>query len=311
MTIFSQNFKTLLMLPLVLSIAAIVAVAMWGLRPGIDVAGGSLLEMNYTAARPTMDQVQTAVAPLNFGEVRIQPTGNNGVLLRLKALSNDEKNSLETALQTLGSSTEQSFNSVGPTIGADILHKGMVAVVIVLLSLIAFIAFAFRSVSEPVASWKYGVVAIITLAHDVIVPIGLFAALGHFKGTEIGSLFIVAMLTILGVSINNTIVIFDRVRENLRRSEARKQGSFAEVVGRSVSQTLARSINTSVAVIIVLASLWLVGPVATKDFSLALLTGMIVGTYSSICLASPLIVLWERYTNAGKEEKEAVKKGKK
>jgi len=307
MNIFSQNFKTLLILPLMLTIAAIAATVMWGLRPGIDVAGGSLLEMNYTAARPTMDQVQTAVAPLNFGEVRIQPTGNNGVLLRLKALSNDEKNSLETALQSIGSSTEVSFNSVGPTIGADILHKGMVAVVIVLLSLIAFIAFAFRSINEPVASWKYGVVAIITLAHDVLVPVGLFAALGHFKDVEIGSLFIVAMLTILGVSINNTIVIFDRVRENLRRSEARKQGNFAEVVGRSVAQTLARSINTSVAVIIVLASLWLVGPVATKDFSLALLTGMIVGTYSSICLASPLIVLWERYTNAGKEE--TVKKG--
>ena len=287
----------MLVLPAVLSIAAIAAIAMWGLRPGIDVSGGSLLEMNYATARPTMDQIQAAVAPLALGEVRIQPTGDTGVLLRMKALTNDQKNSLETALQSVGSSTEQSFNSVGPTIGADIMHKGMVAVVIVLLSLIAFIAFAFRSVSEPIASWKYGIVAIITLAHDVLVPVGLFAALGHFKGVEIGSLFIVAMLTILGVSINNTIVIFDRVRENLRRSEARKRENFAAVVGRSVSQTLARSINTSVAVIIVLACLWIVGPFATKDFALALLTGMIVGTYSSIFLAAPLAVLWERYTN--------------
>jgi len=173
----------------------------------------------------------------------------------------------------------------------------MVAVALVVLCFIAFIAFAFRSVSEPIASWKYGVVAIITLAHDVLVPVGLFAVLGHFKGTEVGSLFIVAMLTILGVSINNTIVVFDRVRENLRRSEARRGEAFVDVVGRSIRQTFARSINTSVSVIIVLAALWYVGPLATQDFALALLTGMIVGTYSSILLASPLLVLWEKQRN--------------
>ncbi len=296
MNFFSRNFKTLLVLPIILSIVALASVAMWGLRPGIDISGGSLLEMTY-ATRPSMDKIQAAVAPLSFGEVRVQPTGDNGVILRLRDLSNDEKNTLEKSLQALGAAKEVSFNSVGPTIGSDILNKGMAAVAIVIFCLIAFIAFAFRSVSEPVASWKYGVVAIVTLVHDVLVPVGLFAALGHFNGVEVGSLFIVAMLTILGVSINNTIVVFDRVRENLRRSEARRRESFVEVVGRSVNQTLARSINTSVAVIIVLLALWHFGPIDTKDFALALLTGMIVGTYSSICLASPLIIIWERVSN--------------
>jgi len=300
MNFFSRNFKTLLVFPTILSLVAIVAIAMWGLRLGIDISGGSLLEMTYTT-RPSVDEIQKVVAPLGFGEVRVQPAGDNGVILRLRALSNDEKNALETSLQTLGDAKELEFNSVGPTIGAEILNKGMMAVVIVILGFIAFIAFAFRSVSEPVSSWKYGVVAVITLAHDVLVPVGLFAAMGHFSGVEIGSLFIVAMLTILGVSINNTIVVFDRVRENLRRTEARRQGAFSEVVGRSVSQTLARSINTSVAVIIVLASLWYFGPIATKDFALALLTGMIVGTYSSICLASPLVVLWEQRTASSRK----------
>jgi preprotein translocase subunit SecF len=166
--------------------------------------------------------------------------------------------------------------------------------------IILFIAFAFRGVSKPVASWKYGVVAIITLLHDILVPTGLFAILGHVVGAEVDSLFIVALLTILGVSINDTIVVFDRIRENLSRNHERgKKEEFAEVVGRSIWQTLARSINTSLTVVIVLVALYVWGPASTQTFALTLIVGMIAGTYSSIFLASPLLVAWEKLQRKG------------
>jgi preprotein translocase subunit SecF len=151
-------------------------------------------------------------------------------------------------------------------------------------------------VSEPVASWKYGIVAIVTLLHDILIPAGLFALLGHVAGAEVDALFIVALLTILGISINDTIVVFDRIRENLRlNNEHRKREEFDSVVGKSIMQTIARSINTSVTVIIVLLALYFLGPVATKNFALTLIIGMVAGTYSSIFLASPLLVVWEKW----------------
>jgi preprotein translocase subunit SecF len=186
---------------------------------------------------------------------------------------------------------EDQFTTVGPTLGAELLRKAWIALGLVMLCIILFIAFAFRHVSKPVASWKYGVVAIVTLLHDVLIPAGLFAFLGFYDGAEIDSLFIVALLTILGISINDTIVVFDRIRENLRLNEERhKQETFESVVGRSIKQTLSRSLNTSLTVIIVLFSLFLVGPVSTKDFALTLIVGMVAGTYSSIFLAAPLLV---------------------
>ena len=171
------------------------------------------------------------------------------------------------------------------------MRKGLIALALVSVSIILFIAFAFRKVSKPVASWKYGIIAIITLIHDILIPIGLFAFLGHWRSAEVDSLFIVALLTLLGVSINNTIVVFDRIRENLRINQDRnRKEDFGETVGHSISQTLARSINTSLTVVIVLLALFFLGPVATKDFALTLIVGMIAGTYSSIFLASPLLV---------------------
>ncbi|MEK7500491.1 MAG: protein translocase subunit SecF, partial [Patescibacteria group bacterium] len=193
----------------------------------------------------------------------------------------------------------------GPIIGAELLQKAWIAIGLVVLCTILFIALAFRGVSKPVASWKYGVVAIITLLHDIIIPMGLFAYLGHVRGAEVDVLFIVALLTILGISINDTIVIFDRIRENLKKNEdAKQQEPFADVVGRSMLQTITRSINTSVTVIIVLLALFWFGPLATKDFSLTLIVGMIAGTYSSIFLASPLLVLIAKHQKTPANKKD-------
>ena len=289
--------KYFFILPGTLVLLALIAVGLWGLRPGIDLVGGSFMEVSYSSTRPTADQMQQAVAPLNLGEVRIQPTESNSYILRERNLTNDEHTALLAALDKLGNAKELQFTSVGPILGAELLSKAWIAIALVVISIIIFIAWAFRKVSKPVQSWKYGVVAIITLLHDVIVPVGLFALLGHIMGAEVDSLFIVALLTILGISINDTIVVFDRIRENLRLNEEHhKREEFDEVVGRSIMQTVTRSINTSVTVVIVLAALYFVGPVSTQSFALTLIVGMIAGTYSSIFLASPLLVVWERFS---------------
>ncbi len=292
----SKNLKYFFILPALLSVLAIAALAMWGLKPGIDLSGGALLEVRYPAGRPPAEMVRPALQSLGLGEVRVQPTGEFGYIIRTRDLSDAERQTLTQPLRNMGEMEEVQFTSVGPTLGAELLQKAWIAIALVVLCTILFIAFAFRGVSKPVASWKYGVVAIVTLLHDILVPAGLFAALGYFVGAEVDALFIVALLTILGISINDTIVIFDRIRENLRRNEEHsRREEFESVVSRSISQTIARSITTSLTVIIVLLALYLLGPEATKNFALTLTVGMIAGTYSSIFLASPMLVVWEKW----------------
>lgn len=291
-----KNLPYFFLVPAILSALAIFAILTWGLKPGIDLAGGSLLQVTYPEGRPPVEQLQQLTEKLSLGEVRIQPSGTNSYILRQRDLSPQEKNQLEVVLGALGPMQEDQFTTVGPTLGAELLRKAWIALGLVMLCIILFIAFAFRHVSKPVASWKYGVVAIVTLLHDVLIPAGLFAFLGFYDGAEVDSLFIVALLTILGISINDTIVVFDRVRENLRLNEERhKHEAFESIVGRSIVQTLSRSINTSLTVVIVLLSLFLFGPLATRDFALTLIVGMIAGTYSSIFLAAPLLVVWEKW----------------
>lgn len=293
----TKNLKYFFILPAVAVVLSLAALGIWGLKPGIDLAGGSLLQISYPAGRPHIEMVHTAVSGLGLGEVRVQGTGGFDYVLRQRDLTQEERNVLLQPLRNLGEMKEVQFTTIGPSIGAELLQKAWIAIALVTISIILFIAFAFRGVSKPIASWKYGVVAIITLLHDIIIPAGLFALLGSVMGAEVDALFIVALLTILGISINDTIVVFDRIRENLRLNEERhKREEFGDVVSRSIMQTITRSINTSVTVIIVLVALYLLGPVATKAFALTLIVGMIAGTYSSIFLASPLLVVWEKWS---------------
>lgn len=300
----AKNLKYFFIFPAILSLLAIFAIATWGLHPGIDLAGGSMLQVTYQpapqaekAVRPPIEQVQAVVKQLNFGEVRIKPVGENGYILNQRDLSNEEKNQLEAVLSGFGPIHEDQYSSVGPVLGAELLTKGLIALGLVVVCIILFIAFAFRHVSKPVASWKYGVVAIVTLLHDILIPAGVFAFLGFYNGAHVDSLFIVGLLTVLGISINDTIVVFDRIRENLRlNAQHSKREEFDHVVGKSIMQTLARSINTSLTVVIMLAALYVLGPASTKDFALTLIVGMIAGTYSSIFLASPLLVAWEKWS---------------
>lgn len=288
-----QNY--FFIIPIVSSLLALFAIFLWGLQPGIDLKGGSLLQVSYTEGKPSLEELQAKVNELEYGEIRIQPSNQNDFILRQRDLNPEEKTALDEALSSFGTVTEVQFNSVGPSIGQELMQKAWWAIGLISLLTILFIAFAFRGVSVPVASWKYGIVAIVTLLHDILIPVGLFAYLGFARDAEVGALFIVALLTILGISINDTIVVFDRIRENLNINiEKAKKEAFGDLVWRSISQTLTRSINTSVTVILMLVALFVVGPESTKDFALTLIVGMVAGTYSSILIASPLLVLIEK-----------------
>lgn len=288
-----QNY--FFIIPIVSSLLAVSAILIWGLQPGIDLKGGSLLQVKYPDGRPELQVVQEKVDALDYGEIRIQPSNKNDFILRQRDLKPDEKAALSNELASFGKIEEVQYNSVGPSIGAELMQKAWWAITMITLLTIAFIAFAFRGISVPVASWKYGVVAIITLLHDILIPTGLFAYLGYVRDAEVGALFIVALLTILGISINDTIVVFDRIRENLNLNiVAKKLEPFGNLVWRSITQTLTRSLNTSVTVIVMLAALFWVGPESTQDFALTLIVGMVAGTYSSILVASPLLILIEK-----------------
>lgn len=280
--------------------AIIIAVSLfsiykWGLNPGIDFKGGSILEVEYTGTRPEQAKLITAIAPLNL-DASVRSTGENGYIIRMRDITTEEKVSLSNAIGVFGTSTEKRFDSVGPLLGTEALRKSLASVVLVIIAIVLFIAFAFRHVSEPISSWKYGIIAVIALIHDVIVPTGAFAILGHYKGYEVDTLFVTALLVVLGFSVHDTIVVFDRVRENLKNASAKKP--FDEIVGESISQTLTRSINTSLTTLLSLLVLYFVGGESTQQFSLALIIGIVAGTYSSIFLGSPLLVtVWKWQKN--------------
>jgi len=284
---------------------AIVAFFGWGLNFSIDYTGGTLAQYSFAQGRPAPEDIKADLAPLALGEYTLQPTGTNDYIIRSKFLSETDHQALAAALSQAGKVkvSEVQFDSVGPVIGSELKQKALIAIVLVILCIVIFIAFAFRKVSEPVASWKYGVIAIIALVHDIAIPAGVFALLVHFRGAQIDILFTTALLACLGLSINDTIVVFDRIRENLKHRQSKE--SFSDVVGKSLNQTYIRSFNTSLTVILALLSLFLFGGDTTRNFALTLLVGMIAGTYSSIFLASPLLVV---INNMQERKKLAMKK---
>ncbi len=287
----------------ILVAVSIVATIVWGFNLGIDFKGGSIIEIEYPQGRPSQSDLATALSPLHL-DASIRPTGDKAYLIRMKDITQPEKALLMSALSNsgnFGTSTEKRFDSVGPVLGSEALRKALFSIILVILAIVLFISYAFRKVSEPVSSWKYGIVAVIALIHDVIIPTGVFVALGHFAGYEIDTLFITALLVVLGFSVHDTIVVFDRVRENLKDASAKKP--FEQIVGESISQTFVRSINTSLTTILALVVLYFVGGESTQHFSLALIIGIIAGTYSSIFIGSPLLVTLEKWQGKKKGKK--------
>ncbi len=273
--------------------AAVIALAMWGLRLGIDFKGGSTLEISYpNHDRPETGQIADSLKPLNLSDLRISPVGADEVNLRFKETDEAVHQQIVAILQTNNAVEEKQFSSIGPTIGAELKQKSLQAIILVLLGISLYIAWAFRKVSQPLSSWRYGAATLAALFHDLIIPLGLFAFLGHFSGVEIGSDFIVALLVILGFSVHDTIVVFDRIRENLKRYSSL---DFASLVNKSVNETFVRSVNTSFTVLLTLFALYLFGGASLKYFILALMVGIFSGTYSSIFIASPILVSWHRF----------------
>lgn len=268
------------------------AIATYGLHVGIDFTGGTLVQASYASGRPDPRSLNANLEAAGFSGFSVREAGSSDYMIRAQNLTAAQRAELPQTL-SIGSDTAliTSLTEVGPTIGTELRNKAYLSIILVLLCILLFIAFAFRKVSRPVSSWAYGIIALVTLVHDVIVPTGFYAALGHFTGVQVDTLFVTAILTILGFSVHDTIVVFDRVRENLRRNhEAGRKEDFADTAGRSLNQTFIRSLNTSLTVVITLVALWHLGPASTRDFALTLLVGIIAGTYSSIFLATPLLV---------------------
>lgn len=282
----------------ILVLASIISLFVWGLLPGIDFTGGTIVEVSYDGARPAQSVVQAEIGKIDQN-ASIRPSrtsdGKEEYIVRMKAVDAAEKDSVLAALSTTDGSkwTLNAFDSIGPVLGAEALRKAVWSIVLVILAIVIYITIAFRKVSAPVASWKYGLTAIVALVHDVIIPTGVFSVLGHFAGYEVDTLFVTALLVVLGFSVHDTIVVFDRVRENLRNKPDGE--AFEETVGKSVGQTFTRSINTSLTTLIALVVLYIFGGSTTEHFTLALIIGIAVGTYSSIFIGSTLLVTLEKW----------------
>jgi len=279
----------------ILVAASLVLLLLWGLKLGIDFTGGSLSELSF-GQRPNAQAVHDLLlnnSQLNLDEAKVQPAGERELIIRTRTLKEAEHQSLLKLLKDTypqAGILEKRFESIGPIIGQELKDKAVMAIIIVLLTIILYVAYTFRKVSRPVASWKYGIAAILALIHDVLIVVGVFVVLGHYFNVEVGVLFVTALLTVLGYSVNDTIVVFDRVRENLIY---RPKETFMETVNHSVNETLLRSINTSLTTLLVLLAVYFFGGVTIKNFVLALIIGTVSGTYSSIFIASPLLVIWQ------------------
>ena len=277
---------------LLIIIASLFSIFKFGLKQGIDFTGGALLEVEY-AAKPDVIAIKQKIEGLSLGNAVVQPSGEKNIIIRTRDLSEGEHQKVLSAVLSFGEGKEIRFDSIGPVIGKELKKKSVTAMILVIVMIILYIAFAFRKVSQPVNSFYYGLMAVVALIHDVTLPAGVFAALGHYYGVEVDTLFVTALLTVLGFSVHDTIVVFDRIRENLKNNGSKN--NFETVVGASVKQTIGRSINTSLTVILVLLAIFFLGGESTKYFSLALLIGVAIGTYSSIFLASPLLVTLQKF----------------
>lgn len=276
-----------------LVVVGIIALALWGLKFGIDFTGGTLMELSFNKSVEAQT-IKNDLQGLDFlSSMQVQNTGTNSVIIKTPPLSKDQEAKVTSILnEKIGQASVTRLETVGPTVGKDLTKKAIIAVILASLAIVIYIAWAFRTVPKPASSWRFGVCAIIALLHDIFITIGIYALFGHFFGYEVDSLFITALLTVMGFSVHDTIVVFDRVRENLRRFPSR---DFPQNVNSSIAQTLVRSLNTSLTLILVLLSLVLIGGGTIRHFVATLLVGVTIGTYSSIFNASLLLVVWQNY----------------
>lgn len=262
--------------------------AIWGLKLGVDFTGGTLTTLRFEN-RPASVEVEQSLSSLDLGSLVIQPVGEKELNIRSKTMDEKMHTDMLAAVRTsFGNVEELRYDSIGPSIGAELRGKAWQALIVAFAAIMLYIAYAFRKVSAPVQSWKYGVITVMQAFRDVMVPVGVFSVLGHFWGVEVGTPFIAAILTVMGYSITDCIVVMDRVRENLQK----RSGTFEEVVEASIRQTVLRSFNTSMATLLTLFAIFFFGGASLHDFTLTLIIGIVVGTYSSIFISAPTLVSW-------------------
>lgn len=275
-----------------LTLAAIIAVAFLGLNFGVDFKGGSVLELTFAKDRPSITDLTAVVtADTSVKDAAFSPVGDKGVIMKAGELKEADHQAVLQALQKKypdAGLEEVRFDSVGPAVGKELKSKSITAIIVVLIAIAVYIALVFRKLSRSLSPWNMSLATMVALLHDVIIPVGVFAVLGRY-GHEVSAVFVAALLTILGYSISDTVVVFDRIRENLLRGQAKGE-DFAALVHRSIMQTLVRSINTSMTVLLALAAVYFFGGESIKFFALALIIGVFAGAYSSIFVASPLLV---------------------
>ncbi|HYF05613.1 MAG TPA: protein translocase subunit SecF [Patescibacteria group bacterium] len=276
----------------ILLIAGIVSLSMYGLKLGIDFKGGTITELKFSQAVDT-GKVKEVLNGVGLENAAVQTAGETGVIIKTEALEKQKHDEMLKKLKSgVGEFAETRYESIGPTVGTELARNALYQLILVSLGIIFYIAYAFRKVQRPLTSWQFGISAIIALLHDLFIVLGIFSLLGYYYDIEIDSLFVTAMLTVLGFSVHDTIVVFDRVRENLKVYAGQ---SVEFVVNHSITQTIARSLNTSLTVLFVLLAMLLFGGETIRYFVLALFIGVFTGTYSSIFVASPILVLWQKW----------------
>ena len=281
---FSTLYLLFSVIVMAVSISMLVA---FGLNLGIDFTGGSVMEVVYEGEVPTNEVIAEQISGLEIGSPHIQPIGEKGIVIRMNDITEQVHRSV---LLSLGEGvTESKFESIGPVIGKELQEKTLVLVSLSLLAIILYITFAFRRIAGQVKFWHWSVAALFALVHDLLIPIGLFAVLGAFYEVQLNIPIVVALLTVVGYSINDTVVVFDRIRENIGRKVST---SLEQTVAVSIRQALSRSLGTSTTTLIVLVSLYFFGGETLKYFALALIAGVIAGTYSSLFVAPTILVKW-------------------
>lgn len=292
--IIIQRYKVWFAISIGIMITGILALIFWGLPLGIDFKGGSTLELKYSK-NISYSTAQEALKDSGQKNLIIQTTKQETVIIKTEELTKEKKDQIKDTLDAkVGESGQEiRFENIGPTVGRDMQRKAIIAVILACFGIILYLAYAFRGVPAPASSWRFGVCAVAALIHDTIITIGMYSILAHFFGFEVDAYFITALLTLLGFSVHDTIVVFDRIRENLIKTP---QNNFTGIVNDSIEQTIARSLNTSITVLIVLTALLVLGGSSIRHFIAILIVGIIIGTYSSIFNASPLLYLWHEWS---------------
>ena len=281
-----------------LALASLFCLIFFGLKFSIDFTSGTILEVEFEN-RPENKVIQEKLGDLGLGEIIIQPTGEKGVILRMSEINEETHQQIISKIREISEVQEKRFESIGPSVGKELRRKTIILITISLLALLVYMAIAFRNVSGPISSWQYGIISIIALIFDVLIPLGNFALLGKLYNIQFSIPIITALLTILGYTINDKVIIFDRVRENLLRGRGE---NFDDLVNQSLNQTLWRSLSTGTCSLLVLLAIFFLGGETLRYFALTLIIGIIAGTYSSLFLAAPILITWRGLTRGFKND---------